>query len=150
MTDKEQINDFFNADRYGFAGVSANTKKFTHKVFKTLILKDYDMIPVNPKYDDIDGFECFKSIGDLPKSVSSVLIMTPKQATLQTLQECLDNNINNIWLQQGTETEEVTKFVKERNENIITGECILMYAEPVQSIHKLHSFIWKVAGKYAR
>lgn len=150
MVTKKQIDDFFSANRYGFAGVSGNQKKFTHKVFKELILKDYDIIPVNPKYEDIDGFICFRTVESLPKDVTSMLIMTPKDQTMSVINDSLENDINNIWVQQGAENEEIIDFAQKSNANIITGECIMMYAEPVNSIHRVHRFFSKLTGKYIK
>lgn len=150
MVSKKQIDNFFSAKRYGFAGVSGNMKKFPHKIFKDLILKDYDMIPVNPKYEEIDGFICFRTVESLPKDVNSMLIMTPKDQTMQVIKDSLDNDINNIWVQQGAENDEIIDFAKKSNANIITGECIMMYAEPVKSIHKVHRFFSKFTGRYIK
>jgi hypothetical protein len=30
---------------------------------------------------------------------------------------------------------------------VVQKECILMFAEPVKSIHGIHRWIWKVLGK---
>jgi hypothetical protein len=31
--------------------------------------------------------------------------------------------------------------------DVVHGQCILMFAEPVASLHKFHRWIWKIVGK---
>ena len=38
-------------------------------------------------------------------------------------------------------------IVKQMELNEIHKECILMFADPVNSIHGVHKWLWKVFGK---
>ena len=56
----KEIATFLNAGKYAVAGVSRNPKKFGHVVFKTLLKKGMDVLPVNPNdlaFDDV-GRRC--------------------------------------------------------------------------------------------
>ena len=56
--------------------------------------------------------------------------------------------VKNIWMQQGSESENAIEFCNKNEINVIHGECILMFAEPVKSIHSFHRWVNKLIGKY--
>ena len=58
--------------------------------------------------------------------------------------------IKNIWMQQGSEAKDAINFCKDNGIDVVHGECILMFAEPVSSIHSLHRWINKLIGKYPK
>jgi len=55
--------------------------------------------------------------------------------------------IKSVWFQQGSSSDEAIKFCEEKGMSVVSGECIFMFAEPVDSIHKFHRWIWKIFGK---
>ena len=51
-------------------------------------------------------------------------------------------------MQQGAESSTAIDLCKQNNINVIHGECILMFAEPLGFMHSIHRWIWKILGKY--
>ena len=132
------------------AGVSRNEKKFGNVLFKELIKKQYDVLPINPEAEVIDGVKCFKNIAELPSDVDRLLIVTPKKKTDQVLQEAIRKGIKYIWIQQACETPETAEIAKEHNIEIIFGKCFYMFADPVAGFHKFHRTITKIFGGLPR
>ena len=143
---RQQIDDFLEGKQIAIAGVSRNPKKFGHTVFKELSEKGYNVLPVNPYTDEINGIKCYKDIASLPEQVDSLLIVTPKEQTDTLLRESINKGIKNIWVQQMSNTEETLKIAEEYDKEIIFGKCIFMFAEPVGSIHKFHRSLVKLFG----
>ena len=73
-------------------------------------------------------------------------VVSPAQ-TVEIVKEANQIGVKNIWMQQGSESDEAINFCRENGINEVHKECILMYAEPVGSIHKVHKWVWKVFGK---
>ncbi|KAJ7198238.1 hypothetical protein C8J57DRAFT_1636170 [Mycena rebaudengoi] len=66
-------------------------------VFKTLLTKGVDVVPINPD-------PCLHSLADLPRSVSHVDIHChPALGTLESLKQAEDLGIFAVWLQPGAE-----------------------------------------------
>ena len=145
---KQQIDKFLMSNTFAMAGVSRNSKKFGHQAFLQLRKKGYNILPVNPHADQIDGEKCFKSICELPSNIESLLIMTSKADTDVILQQALDKGIANIWIQQFSETEQTFSIVKNQRANIILKQCIYMFVEPVTGLHGFHKFLSKAFNKY--
>lgn len=141
---RQQIDDFFKEKKIAIAGVSRNPRKFGHTVFKELSDKGYEILPVNPNADVIEGVKCYKDVASLPDSIDSMLILTPKEETDKLLREGINKGIKNIWVQQMSNTEDTLRIAEEYEKEIIFGKCVFMFAEPVKSFHKFHRSLVKL------
>lgn len=143
---RKAIESFLSTKKIAIAGVSRNSKKFGYTIFKELSLKGFDLYPINPNASSLGGTPCFQSISALPSDVRNLLIVTPKDQTAGLIREALSKGISGIWIQQMSETPEAIKFAEENNVNLISKQCILMWAEPVKSFHKFHRNVKKLFG----
>lgn len=147
MTKKESINQFFAPKKIAIAGASKNTKKFGYALFNELRQKGFDVCPINPTTDAIDGIPCFKSVKEIPVGYEKLIVVTPKIETDEIIRQAAEKGIKHIWVQQMSNTTETSKIAKDLGIDLIDNECIFMFADPVASVHKFHRFIWKVFGK---
>ena len=132
------------------AGVSRNPKKFGFQVFQLLREKGFEVYPINPAADDIDGVPCFRSAAALPLNVHNLLVLTPKKQTKEVVAAALAKGIDNLWIQQMSDTPEALELVRSRPVNLVTGECILMHVDPVTGIHRFHRAMRKIFGLFPR
>jgi uncharacterized protein len=149
MNTRETINLFLDSKKFAIAGVSRNTKKFGHIVYKTLKDKGYNVFPVNPNADLFDGNICYRSIEDLPADVKNLLVLTHKRDTETVIKKAIAKGIKNIWVQQGCETENAIQIASDSDINLVSKACILMYTEP-KGFHKFHRAIARWTGSYHR
>jgi predicted CoA-binding protein len=143
---KQNIENFLMAKTIAIIGASRNKKKFGNQVLKNLVSKGYDVYPVNPYAEEIEGIKCYNNVSLLPENVKTALIVTPKKETEKTVKELINKGITNIWIQQMSETTESIDIALKSNVNLIANKCIFMFAEPVSSIHKFHRTIKKLFG----
>lgn len=143
---KNQIDTFFDQKKLAIAGVSRNEKKFGHVIFKELSKAGYEILPINPNTEEINGTKCYASVEDLPQDVESILIATPKFNTDEILRNSINKGIKNIWVQQMSHTKDTIKIAEEYDQEIIHNKCIFMFAEPVKGVHKFHRTINKIFG----
>jgi len=144
---KSKIEDFLSQQKIAVVGVSRNKKKFGNIVYKDLKKKGYQVFPINPNAEKIEGDPCFPVVEALPEKVEGLVIVTPPEQTEKILDNSVKEGIKRVWLQQGAESDSAIKFCEEKNIDCFHGECIMMFAEPVESFHKFHRWIWKVFGK---
>jgi len=109
--------------------------------------KGFDVCPINPKADEIDGVKCYKSVTEIPEEYTKLFIVTPKNDTDVMLKQAINKGIKHVWVQQLSNTPETSTLAKENGVELIEKECIFMFAEPVTSIHKFHRLIWKLFGQ---
>ncbi|PKL86494.1 MAG: hypothetical protein CVV22_03205 [Ignavibacteriae bacterium HGW-Ignavibacteriae-1] len=138
----DRINDFLNEKELAIVGLSTDKKAFSREIEKELLALEHRVYGINPKFTKDDNY--FPSVADLPPQVKSVVIMTPKEQTMQAVQDALDKDLENFWIYQGSDTPEVLDLLKSRNKNFISGRCVLMYLPSVSGIHKFHSAIHNI------
>jgi predicted CoA-binding protein len=97
--------------------------------------------------NEIDGDKCYSSISSLPEELDSLIISVAPDKTISVVEEAKNAGMKKIWIQRGSQSLEAVKFCRENDVDVISGECILMFADPAMFIHRAHRWINKVTGK---
>jgi uncharacterized protein len=146
----ESVECFLNQDNIAIAGVSRKAAKFGNTIFKELRSRGKNLFPIHPEMEFFEGVGCVKSIEALPPEVTALVLCTRPENIVGLVKQACEKGINHIWLQQGAQSDEAIDYARSRNVNIIHRECILMFADPVTSIHKFHRGINKLFGIYPK
>jgi len=150
MTASESINLFMKQPQIAVVGVSRNKNKFGNAVYSTLKKKGIKVFPVNPHLTHFDGDKCFSDIETLPPDVKALFVNTPPESTITIVEKAINKGIQHLWLQQGSTNDEVMKLLDGKDINYIADRCIMMFAEPVGSFHRIHRFFSKVTGNFPK
>jgi uncharacterized protein len=146
MNTKADIEGFLAQKTIAMAGVSRDSKSFSANAMKELTTKGYTVIPVNPNAESIGDRKCYPSLAKLPQKVGGVLVCTAPAHTEAVVREAAAAGIARIWIQQGAQSEEALAFCREKSLPAVSRQCILMYAEPVGSIHGFHRWVKRLFG----
>lgn len=139
--------EFASIKNLAIAGVSRGGKKFGNAILKELTERGYNIYPVHPEADLIDGHKCYRSLSDL-KGLAEGLIISVRQDRVSALiEEAASCGIRKIWIQQGASSKAANEKAAGLGVEIVDGRCILMYAGDVKGIHKFHR---TVAGWFGR
>jgi predicted CoA-binding protein len=144
----ESIDLFLKQPQIAVVGVSRNKNKFGNTAYKTLKKKGIKVLPVNPHLTDFDGDKCFSSIETLPPDVKALFVNTPPESTIKIVESAHRKGIQHLWLQQGSTDDDVIKYLEGKDINYISDRCIMMFAQPVGSFHRVHRFLSKITGNF--
>lgn len=152
MNDKKQsiVSDaeaFLELKTLAVVGVSPDGKKFGNYIFKELKSRKFNIYQIHPSANEINGSVCYNNLKSIPQKVDGLIVNAKPEKTLGIIKEYHEQDINNFWIQRGSDSTELDDYLKSTNINSIRNKCILMFAEPVTSIHKFHFAIWKWFGK---
>ncbi len=150
MVTRAEIDDFLSQNKLAVVGVSRKKSKFGRMVYNDLAKKGYNVFPVNPNMDKINGQPCYPALKAIPQPLDGAVIIVPPAQTGNVVREAVELKIPRVWIQQGAESSTALQFCKENGITAIHGECILMFAEPVGLLHRVHRFVWKLLGKLPR
>ncbi len=150
MVTLNEIQKFLEPRKFAIAGASRNLKKFGGSIFKELKENGFDLYPINPNAEDIQGVKCYKSVEELPAEVEYLFIVTPKYETEIIARAAIKKGIKMIWIQQESDTPEAVKIIEEAGIPLIYKKCIMMFASPVKSVHRFHRLLAKVFGSYPK
>jgi len=143
---RKSIETFLRPRKMAITGVSRNPKKFGYQVYSALKKKGYEVYPVNPMATEIDGEHCYQNLSEIPSHVSNVLILSSREKTIPIVKDAITMGMNNIWIQQKSDSPEAIEAALSGNANLVYGECILMFAENVEGFHKFHRGVKKFFG----
>jgi predicted CoA-binding protein len=146
----ESIRQFVSGKTVAMVGVSADGKKFGSYAYAELKKRGYKVLPVHPTAEAIQGAACWRSLLELPERVENVLVVVKPDRAEAVVREAAAAGARRVWLQQGAESPEALRACGQLGLDVIHGQCILMFAEPVGPLHGIHRWIWKVIGKIPR
>jgi hypothetical protein len=147
MTSKESISDFLAQKKLALVGLSRRGGKFGNLILKDLAGKGYQVYPVHPDAEMIDGHACWKGLDLLPEKVGGAVLVVPPAETEKVVRQAAAAQIPRIWMQQGAESENAIRYCAENGISVVHGHCILMFAEPAGFLHRFHRFILKLFGR---
>ncbi len=144
----QAIKDFVASKAIAVVGVSRGGAKFGNTIFTELKQRGYSVYIVHPEAKEINGEPCYPNLQALQGKVDAVLVSVPPANAGQVIEDAAAAGIHNVWLQQGSESPEVLQRASELGLHVVSGKCVLMYAEPVTSFHTVHRFFAKLFGAY--
>lgn len=142
------IEDFIQSKRIAIMGASRDPRKFGNAIVTELKQKGYEVFIIHPEAKEISGQTCYPSLAALKGQVDAVVICVAPDKASQALQQVADAGLTKIWVNQGSQSPEVIAKAKELGLSPVMGKCLLMYAAPVESLHKWHRAFAKIFGQY--
>lgn len=120
------MESFLDANnRIGVVGVSKDTAKWGYRVWKHLLEDGWDVYPINPKYEEVEGNECYPSLGAVASGLDMVITVVPPEVTEEIVEECLEAGVKRVWMQPGSESEEAILFCKENGIEVVHDACMV-------------------------
>lgn len=106
-------------------GASNDRAKFGNKAVRAFLQQGYEVFPVNPKEDTIEGLRAFKSIADVPGRPDKVSVYLPPAVLLKILPEIAAKGCDEFWLNPGTESPEILAAAERLGLNVIQACSIV-------------------------
>jgi hypothetical protein len=138
---------FLTNHRVAVTGVSRTPKNHgSNTVYKRLRQRGYEVFAVNPNADQVEGDPCFKDLASIPGGVDAVVIGTRPEIAENTMHECADLGIHNVWMHRGpgagSVSDTATEFARQQGITVIDGGCPLMFGPTADIGHKLMRLVY--------
>ena len=131
---KKSVDSFLTSKSVAVAGYSSLGDQPANIIYDKLVKNGYKVFAVNPKHSKIKEVTCFPSLKEIPERVQSVVICTPAEATFETVKQCADLGIKNVWLHQsfgtGSYNQQAVEYCKTNGINCVYSGCPMMFIEP--------------------
>jgi len=123
---EELIKEFLDQKSFAVVGATDNPEKYGNRIVKNLKGRGYEVYPVNPKLEEVEGLKCYPSIAEIPVRVDVVDFVVPPKATEEILKQCKNLGLDRIWLQPGSESETAIAFCKANNLKVVHSVCVML------------------------
>ncbi len=121
------MNNFINKNyTYALIGASANEKKYGYKVLENLLDAGFHVLPVNPKGGKILNQNVYRDIAEISEKIDVVIFVVPPQVTEIVIKNVASLGIMKVWLQPGSENNDVIDFCASHNIECYHSACIML------------------------
>lgn len=118
----DAIRKIFYPSSICIAGASSKPKSVGYEIVKVLQEYGYtgEVLPVNPKADEILGYKCFHSIEEIEEKIDLAVVVVPKQYAEESIDQLLTKGVKSIVLitagfrEVGEEGEKVERRIVEK------------------------------------
>ena len=141
LTGLAAVQDVLAQPRIALAGVSRSERDFSRYIFRELVKRGIDVVPVNPNASEIEGRKCFGSVAVVEPPVTAAIVMTSSDAAPRVVEECGAAKIPRVWLGRGINSPEAVRYCEEHGITYVNGECPMMFLPGGEWFHGLHRFV---------
>ena len=152
---KETATEFLAHKRVAVTGVSRQPANHgSNVVYKRLRERGFEVFPVNPNADEVEGDRCFADLKSVPVDLEWVVIGTRPETAEDTMRECVDLGISRVWMHrsfgEGSVSDAATAFGREHGVQVIDGGCPCMYDPVADPAHKVMRTMLQLTRKLPR
>jgi len=123
---EKTIKKMLEMKHWVVVGAHPKPEKFGNKIFNKLRKFDYDVTPVNPVYEEVEGIKTVPSLLDVKTPIDCInVVVSPKRA-MQVVKDAIALNIKYIWFQPGAFDEEVIDFAESNGLEVVFHACVLV------------------------
>ena len=150
-TIKDAADEFLAKRRIAVTGVSRHPKGHgSNLVYQRLRQRGYEVFPVNPNADTVEGDTCYHDLKSIPGGVDAVVIGTRPALADETMRECADLGIGHVWMHRsgggGSVSPTATAYGRGHGITVIDGGCPLMFDGTADFGHKVMRTIYTMNG----
>ncbi|MCI0741890.1 MAG: CoA-binding protein [Gemmataceae bacterium] len=103
-------------------GASADRNKFGNKSVRAHLMRGYAVYPVNPKGGEIEGLTAYRTLADVPvERLDRISVYLPPSVGLQLVDEIAAKGCHELWLNPGSESEELVAAAEARGLSVVVG-----------------------------
>ncbi len=110
--------------RIAMVGLSADWSRPSNFVAKYLLEHDFDVIPVNPKYDEILGQKCYPDLAAIPTPVDIVDLFQKAERIPPFVDAAIDMNAAIVWMQLGIVHESAADKARAAGLTVVMDRCM--------------------------
>ena len=138
---------FLTQKRVAVTGVSRTPASHgSNTVYRRLRDRGYEVFAVNPNATEVEGDQAYPDLKSIPYGVQAVVIGTRPELAEDTMRECAELGIKQVWMHRGigpgSVSEAATEFGRQHGITVIDGGCPLMFAPTADLGHKIIRLIY--------
>ena len=100
--------------RVAILGASAKREKFGNKSVRAHVQQGYDVYPINPNADEVEGLRAYSSLADVPvEDLDRISVYLPPETGVKILDEIKAKGAREVWFNPGSESAELETRARE-------------------------------------
>ena len=108
-------------------GASNDRSKYGNKIYRDLRSKGYNVTPINPKENNIEGDRAYTSVEEMENLPDIANFVIPPPIAMKIAQHVASLGIKHLWFQPGSESEELEDWLKNTDGiEYLINACIMV------------------------
>lgn len=125
MTDINTLRRILNDYKcVAVVGLSADWSRPSYFAAKYLLDHGFEIIPVNPKYDEILGQKCYPDLASIPTPVDIVDLFQKTEQIPPFVDDAIAINARLVWMQLGIVHEQAAEKARNAGLEVIMDRCM--------------------------
>ena len=113
--------------KIALVGASNDKSKFGNRIYRDLRSKGYNVVPINPKDENIEGDKAYTSIQMMEELPDIVNLVVPPPIAMKVAQNAVELGIEYLWFQPGSESDELENWLRDTNGiKYLINACIMV------------------------
>jgi len=105
-------------------GLSADWYRPSYFAAKYMLEHGYRVIPVNPRYPEILGQRCYKSLREVPEKIDIVDVFRKTQDVMPIAEDAIAVGAKVLWQQLGVKNEAAASRARDAGLEAIMDRCV--------------------------
>lgn len=110
--------------RVAMVGLSADWWRPSFFAAKYLLEHGFEVIPVNPKYDEILGQKCYPNLKSIPTPIDVVDLFQKAERVPLFVDDAIEIGAKVLWMQLGIVNEEAAKKAEDAGLEVVMDRCM--------------------------
>lgn len=125
MTDIDTIRKILESyNRIAIVGLSANPSRASNGVARYLLDHNFEIFPVNPRYDEVLGQRCYPDLTAIPEQVDIVNIFQRSERVPPFVDAAIEIRAKVVWMQLDIVHELAAEKARAAGLDVVMDRCI--------------------------
>ncbi|HEY9167379.1 MAG TPA: CoA-binding protein [Candidatus Kryptonia bacterium] len=115
-----------DAKTIAVVGASPSAERDSNAIMLYLAKIGYDVIPVNPNYEEIAGMKCYPTVTAAGRTVDIVDVFRRSEFVEEVAADAVAAKAGTLWMQLGVINEAARDFASDNGLNVVMNKCIMV------------------------
>ncbi len=107
-------------------GAGRDRRKFGNKCVRAYLAAGYDVVPIHPMDETVEGLTAYRSIADAPHArFDRVSVYLPPAVGAKVMDQIATKDVGELWLNPGADGDAVIARAEELGLNVVCGCSIV-------------------------
>lgn len=149
---KDAAEKFLSEKRVAVVGVSRNPAETANAIYTRFREQGYQVFPVNPAADEVEGVACYPSVKDIPGGVGAAMLVTTPAVSSAVARDCAEAGVKWVWMHRSigdSVSDEAVDYLRGKGIGVIPGGCPMMFLAP-DGAHRVMCWLLQWTGRVPR
>ena len=114
------------AETIALVGASPDPERDSNRIMEYLLKAGYDVVPVNPKYEEVLGIRCYPTVEAIGRHIDIVDVFRRSEFLTDVSKDAVKSRASVLWMQLGIFNEEAAKEAVDKGIKVVMNRCIMV------------------------